>query len=100
MTPNFTKKGEDYGDDVDEKIDLDKKEINKNIFETNNNNLNEIYVKNSQPFKFYTSPDDVIAYRTEYNNFSFTPNYINDLISPKNKQGTLFPGIPENIDIE
>jgi hypothetical protein len=58
-------KDEDYTDDVDEKIDLQKKEIlvQKNTFETNQNNLNEMYYNPLS--RFYTSPDEYSVSFTE-----------------------------------
>jgi hypothetical protein len=49
--------------------------------------LNEIYIPNSG-IKFYTSPDDIMYYRSEYpsNNFSFTPTHANDLYNENNQR--------------
>jgi hypothetical protein len=63
-------KDEDYNDDVDELIDPKNKEILvcKNTFETNQNNLNEIYIKTNQP-KFYTCPDEAITCKRDNANY-------------------------------
>lgn len=59
------KKDEDYTEDVDEKIDMNKKEtlVQKNTFETNQNNLNEVYFNPLS--RFYTSPDEYSSSFTE-----------------------------------
>ncbi len=82
-------------------------------FETKNNNLNEIYVTNSQSgnndsFKFYTCPDDYSHYRSSFifNNYSFTPfsrpsigeNYSINYFAPAGYQH-VFPTIKENFDV-
>jgi hypothetical protein len=65
--PLTSSKDEDYNDDVDERIDPMKKEnlISRNRFETNHNNLNEIYIYPTpiQPQKFYTCPNEAVIHR-------------------------------------
>jgi hypothetical protein len=92
------RKEEDYNDDVDESIIVQKsQQITqlKNI-DTNINNLNEISLKTN---KFSTSPDDILDYRStyQYSNFSFTPQSqlnINEEISYN--KSNFFPSIPNN----
>lgn len=62
-------KDEDYTDDVDEKIDVQSKPVQMNTFETNQNNLNEMFFNPMS--RFYTSPN-------EYNG-SFTETMINPI---------------------
>ena len=62
-------KDEDYNDDVDEFIDPKSTMIGRKTFETNQNNLNEIYINTSQANKFYTCPNDDISLKKEYQNY-------------------------------
>jgi hypothetical protein len=72
--------------------------MTKNTFETNQNNLNELYIQKPtlQPLKFYTSPDEAIALRKENANYyaSFKLTSKDDLTGVQTG-GSMFPKIPD-----
>jgi hypothetical protein len=108
---------EDYDDDLDESVgDKKNEQVNQmGKLEPKSNNMNEVfggnpahtqeYLSSSQKIKFYTCPDDVLAYRNgyPYANFSFTPQSqtqlnMNDNYSTQ-QMFPIFPTIPQHYKV-